>query len=130
MLHEPLLKRRGALSDLLAPVLKKSSAVNLSQTVSASAQDMIRAITELELPRGGAPFHFREVYSAFRAHPRHFLILGGKHPSVMSLAISCLKLSNFRQNYLVCQLNLESSKKNTAHVAGSMPGCRPAGKFF
>ena len=49
MLHEPLLKRREALSDLLAPVRKKSSAIELSQTVTASAQDMIRAITELGL---------------------------------------------------------------------------------
>ena len=37
MLHEPLLKRRGALTELLGPVRKKSSAVDLSQTVIASA---------------------------------------------------------------------------------------------
>ena len=49
MLHEPLLKRREALSDLLAPVRKKSSAVDLSQTVTASATDMIKAVTELGL---------------------------------------------------------------------------------
>ena len=49
LLHEPLLKRRGALTELLGPVRKKSSAVELSQTVIASAQDMIRAITELGL---------------------------------------------------------------------------------
>ena len=49
MLHEPLLKRREALSDLLGPVRKKSSAIDLSQTVSASAKDMIRAVTELGL---------------------------------------------------------------------------------
>ena len=49
MLREPLLKRRDALTDLLAPVRKKSSAVDLSQTVMASAQDMIRAITDLGL---------------------------------------------------------------------------------
>jgi DNA ligase D-like protein (predicted ligase) len=47
MLHEPLLKRRGALTELLGPVRKKSSAVDLSQTVSVSAQEMIRAVTEL-----------------------------------------------------------------------------------
>jgi len=49
MLHKPLWKRRDLLSDLLEPVHKKSSAVDLSQTVTASAQDMIRAITELGL---------------------------------------------------------------------------------
>ena len=49
MLHEPLLKRRDALTDLLRPVRKKSSAIDLSQTVTASANDMIRAITELGL---------------------------------------------------------------------------------
>ena len=49
MLHEPLLKRRDALTDLLGPVRKKPSAIELSQTVTASANDMIRAITELGL---------------------------------------------------------------------------------
>ncbi|MGZ8453077.1 MAG: ATP-dependent DNA ligase [Candidatus Binatia bacterium] len=49
MLHEPVLKRRDALTELLAAVGKKSSAVDLSQTVTASAQDMIRAITEIGL---------------------------------------------------------------------------------
>ena len=49
MLHKPLLKRRDDLTDLLAPVGKKSSAVDLSQTVTASANDMIRAISELRL---------------------------------------------------------------------------------
>jgi len=49
MLYEPLVKRRDALTGLLAPVRKKSSALDLSQTVTASAADMIRAITNLAL---------------------------------------------------------------------------------
>ena len=49
MLHEPLLKRREALSDLLRPVRKKPSAIDLSQTVIAPANEMIRAVTELGL---------------------------------------------------------------------------------
>ena len=49
MLHEPLLRRRDALTDLLRPVRKKSSVIELSQTVNAPASEMIRAITELGL---------------------------------------------------------------------------------
>jgi ATP-dependent DNA ligase len=49
ILHESLLKRRDALTDLLRPVRKKSSVVDLSQTVTAPAQDMIGATTELGL---------------------------------------------------------------------------------
>ena len=49
MLHEPLLKRREALTDLLRPLGKKRSVIKLSETVTASANDMIRAITELGL---------------------------------------------------------------------------------
>ena len=49
MLHEPLLKRCEALSDLLEAVRKKPSPIDLSQTVTASANDMIRAITDLGL---------------------------------------------------------------------------------
>jgi bifunctional non-homologous end joining protein LigD len=49
MLHEPLLKRREALTDLLRPLRKKRSVIELSETVIASANDMIRAITELGL---------------------------------------------------------------------------------
>ena len=49
MIHEPLLKRRDALTDLLAPVRKKSSSADLSQTVTAFANDMIEVITKLGL---------------------------------------------------------------------------------
>ena len=49
MLHEPLLKRRDALTDLLRPVRKKPTVIELSQTVTARADDMIRAVTELGL---------------------------------------------------------------------------------
>ena len=49
MLGEPLWKRREALANLLRPVHKKPSAIELSQTLIAPANDMIRAITELGL---------------------------------------------------------------------------------
>jgi ATP-dependent DNA ligase len=47
MVHEPFLKRRNALNDFLRPVRKKSSIIELSQTVNAPASEMIRAITGL-----------------------------------------------------------------------------------
>jgi bifunctional non-homologous end joining protein LigD len=49
VLHEPLLKRRDALTDLLRPVRKNSPVIELSQTVNAPASEMIRAITGLKL---------------------------------------------------------------------------------
>jgi DNA ligase D-like protein (predicted ligase) len=49
MLRAPLLKRRDALTDLLRPLRKKSSVIELSQTVNAPASEMIRAITGLGL---------------------------------------------------------------------------------
>jgi ATP-dependent DNA ligase len=49
MLHEPLLKRRDALTDLMRPLRKKHSVIELSQPVSSTAPEMIRAITELGL---------------------------------------------------------------------------------
>ncbi len=49
MLGEPLWKRRESLSKLLGPISKKSSEIELSQTVITPAHEMIRAITELGL---------------------------------------------------------------------------------
>jgi bifunctional non-homologous end joining protein LigD len=49
MLHQPLLKRRDALTQALRLVRKASSVVDLSQTVTAPAADLIRAVTELGL---------------------------------------------------------------------------------
>jgi len=49
MLHEPLLKRRDALTHALRLVRKASSVVDLSQAVTAPAADLISAVTELGL---------------------------------------------------------------------------------
>ena len=88
MLHEPLLKRREALSDLLAPVRKKTSAIDLSQTMTASAQDMIRAITDLRL-EGIIAKHQDSIYESgkrsgawvkYKVNQGQELIIGGYTP--------------------------------------------------
>ena len=49
MLNEPLLKRRDSLTRALRLVRKASSVVELSQTVTAPAAELIRAVRELGL---------------------------------------------------------------------------------
>jgi len=49
MLQEKLLKRRNALTEALWPIRKSSSVVDVSQTVAASAADMIHAATAIGL---------------------------------------------------------------------------------
>ena len=49
MLRDALRQRREALDDVVRVVQKKATAVELSQSVSAPAQDMIRAIMDLRL---------------------------------------------------------------------------------
>jgi DNA ligase D-like protein (predicted ligase) len=65
MLHEPLLKRRDALTHALRLVRKASSVVDLSQTVTAPAADLIRAVTELGL-EGVVAKHHDSTYESGR----------------------------------------------------------------
>ena len=88
MLQEPLSIRREALTNLLAPIRKNSSAIDLSQTVTASATDMIRAITELGLEGivGKRQHSFYEpgkrsgAWVKFKVNQGQELVVGGYTP--------------------------------------------------